>query len=253
MVVAKSESDAAHQARIIMERERGNVAKVDSCHAHIGVYQSRDRSEWLSKNWWEVDIWAFDVETTGLSPTNDRIVELGMAKYSNAKKCFESPQSYLINDGVMIPQFLIDKKINDITNEMLVGKPTFQDVLDDGVLDGIISDTSIVICHNRGFDFSFLSESIMRSSGARAANACISPVVCSMELALTLPLGQKNNKLETLSGLLLGESGPQTHRAGDDALMAGNLFLALARKSKDILSVRTVADFLTLSDKMSAI
>ena len=65
---------------------------------------------------------AFDTETTGLNPINDRIIELGAVLFENGKpvKRFET----LINVGMSIPARVT--AVNNITNDMLENAPTLE-------------------------------------------------------------------------------------------------------------------------------
>lgn len=222
------------------------TAKVESCIEveDCPVFSEMDYDVFSNMDWWKAPIYAVDVETTGFSPTDDRIVEIGVSKYELDKKSFVSYKSFLINDGVPIPQALIDKQINDITNESLVGKPTFSEFLASGELDDALSLGSIWISHNRGFDFSFISNSLKRAG----YSGYVPPIVCSLELAMKVDLGQPNNKLSTLRGILLDKHEEQSHRAGEDAMDAGNIFMALARKSPLVRSIRSTRELLEIFD-----
>ena len=63
---------------------------------------------------------AFDVETTGLSPISDRIVEIGATIFQNGivQRVFSS----LVNPGISISQSA--SAVNHITNSMLNSAPS---------------------------------------------------------------------------------------------------------------------------------
>lgn len=64
----------------------------------------------------------FDLESTGLNITEDRIIELSYVKvYPNGQ---EESRTFRFNPEKMIPQQAID--VHHITNEMLEGEPTFK-------------------------------------------------------------------------------------------------------------------------------
>jgi DNA polymerase III alpha subunit (gram-positive type) len=68
---------------------------------------------------------AFDIETTGLTPVVDRIVEIGAVKLQN-KKIIDTFQE------LIDPEMPIDPRataVNNITNDMVRGKPTIEQVL----------------------------------------------------------------------------------------------------------------------------
>ena len=67
---------------------------------------------------------AFDVETTGLSPISDRIVEIGAVVFQNGtvQRVFSS----LVNPGISISQSA--SAVNHITNSMLNSAPSEKEV-----------------------------------------------------------------------------------------------------------------------------
>ncbi|HSH36824.1 exonuclease domain-containing protein, partial [Schnuerera sp.] len=83
----------------------------------------------------------FDIETTGLSPKNDMITEIGAIKIVNGKIVDEFSQ--LINPERPIPNRII--KITGITDEMVKDKPTIDEVLPD--FERFI-DGAVLVAHN---------------------------------------------------------------------------------------------------------
>jgi DNA polymerase-3 subunit epsilon len=96
---------------------------------------------------------AFDLETTGLDPKQDRIVEIGALKFDNRGPL--SRFSVLINPGIPMPEAA--GRVNNITDEMLRGKPSLDEVFPDFI--GFIRDT-ILIAHNAPFDCGFINEKL---------------------------------------------------------------------------------------------
>ena len=91
----------------------------------------------------------FDFETTGLSPYNDKIIEIGAIKVINDEISGEFNE--LVNPERVIPPF-ISSKIN-ITNDMVKNKRTIDLVLPEFV--DFIEDLPL-IAHNAKFDAGFL-------------------------------------------------------------------------------------------------
>lgn len=95
-----------------------------------------------------------DIETTGLSPAYDSIIEVAAIKYKSGKeiKRFSSlvqpePQC----DGTYVSEFI--ERLTGIKNEMLISAPTAAEVLPQYY--AFLSD-SIIIGHNVNFDINFL-------------------------------------------------------------------------------------------------
>ncbi len=97
-----------------------------------------------------------DTETTGLSPQDDRIVEIGCVELLN-KRIGEEQQWY-INPGIPIPQEAVE--IHGITDEMVKDKPSFSIISKEFV--DFIGDDQLVI-HNAAFDMRFLNAELKRA------------------------------------------------------------------------------------------
>lgn len=93
-----------------------------------------------------------DVETTGLSPRYDRIVQIAVGN-EQMSAC------YLVDPEVTIPKEVID--IHGITNEQVSGKPRFKDIA--AALSPFF-DTAKYICgYNVSFDFKFIQFEFSRA------------------------------------------------------------------------------------------
>ncbi len=90
-----------------------------------------------------------DLETTGLSPVWDKIIEVGILKIKNGQ-IIDKYQS-LVYPGGEIDTFI--EQLTGITNEMLIGAPWIEDVIPD--IDSFIG-ANIVVGHNTHFDINFL-------------------------------------------------------------------------------------------------
>ncbi|MCL1924235.1 MAG: 3'-5' exonuclease, partial [Defluviitaleaceae bacterium] len=91
-----------------------------------------------------------DVETTGLRPASNRIIEVCMVKFRDFK-----PVEYmqtLVNPNTNIPEEAT--KINGISNDMVKDAPLIRNVAQ-SFLD-FIGDEKILVAHNISFDLEFL-------------------------------------------------------------------------------------------------
>ena len=165
---------------------------------------------------------AFDVETTGLSPTFDRIVEIGAVIFFNGtvQKVFSS----LVNPGVSIPQSA--SAVNHITNTMLATAPTEKEIyprLIDFLGDALCG--KIVMCaHNGRFDFDFLCNTLSRL-GYSANIKYVDTLSLSRKKLQGLD-NYKQNTIEKYFGLVNSSS----HRAASDAENCGYILLRLLQK-----------------------
>ena len=96
------------------------------------------------------DYVVFDLETTGTSCYNDRIVEIAAVKVSGGKVIDEF--SSLVNPEMSIPYFA--SQVNGITDEMVEDEPTICEVLPEFL--EFIGD-SVLVGHNiHTFDMKFV-------------------------------------------------------------------------------------------------
>ena len=95
-----------------------------------------------------------DVETTGLDPTRDRIIEFSGIPFTFAKesgRIFEvgAAATFLEDPGRPIPAEVT--QLTGITNEMVAGKR-----IDEVAVAALAGSAGLVIAHNAGFDRPFL-------------------------------------------------------------------------------------------------
>jgi len=156
---------------------------------------------------------ALDIETTGLDPQRDAILEIGIVRFNGHR--IEAEYSQLINPGRPIPPLIT--QLTGITNEMVRNAPPIKAVLQD-VSDFVGSDP--VLGHNVQFDLSF-----MRKQNILKLNQSVD----TYELAaITLPSNSRYN-LGTL-GQTLGILIPNSHRALDDARLTHAVLQQLYEK-----------------------
>ena len=96
------------------------------------------------------DYTVFDLETTGVSPQTDKVIEISAIKVRNGQAVGEF--SSLVNPMRRIPYGAT--RVNGITDEMVANKPVFEKVLGD-FLDFVEDD--ILVGHNiHDFDMKFI-------------------------------------------------------------------------------------------------
>src|SRR3970040_1806238 len=92
---------------------------------------------------------ALDLETTGLDPTKDAIIEIGAVRFRNDR--VEQEWSQLVTPGRPLPSFI--PQLTSISDEMLAEAPRINQVLEP--LAAFVGDHPIV-GHQIAFDLSFL-------------------------------------------------------------------------------------------------
>ena len=162
---------------------------------------------------------AIDVETTGLSPESDRIVELGAVWF--VKGIVTDRFSALVNPGVLIPASA--SSVNHITNDMIASAPN-ENVVYKGFVDFLgdaFSGKTIMCAHNAKFDFDFLSRTLSRL-GYDAEMQYLD----TLSLSRMLIKGLDNYKQGTIEQHF-GLTNRAAHRAESDAEICGNILYRL--------------------------
>ncbi|MCR5626871.1 MAG: PolC-type DNA polymerase III, partial [Lachnospiraceae bacterium] len=159
----------------------------------------------------------FDIETTGLSPEKNRIIEIGAVRVENGEVV--GRYNEFVNPEVPIP-FRI-QNLTGINDKMVMGAPTIKDILP-GFLE--FSKDAVMVAHNASFDCSFIRKNA-KDLGLDFSKTVVDTVALSR---LLLP-GIKNYKLDTVAHEL-SVSLENHHRAVDDATCTGEIFIKLCNK-----------------------
>ena len=159
----------------------------------------------------------FDTETTGFSPVNDRVLEIGAVKVRDGKKLGE--KTWLINPKRSIPWYV--ENVHHISAEMLKDCPTFAQVYPE-FLEFI--DGSVLIAHNAPFDIRMMSAEAARAGMPAPKNA----VLDSLALFRNWYPDLKSHQLGDIVDLLdISREGMHAHRATDDSLF---VYLAIQKE-----------------------
>jgi len=183
----------------------------------------------------DVEFVVLDLETTGGSPANDRITEVGAVKIRGGEVLgtFQT----LVNPGVPIPPLI--SALTGITNPMVVDQEPIEVVLPCLVefLGG-----AVLVAHNASFDRRFVQANLERHGYQRLANR----VVCTARLARKLlPRDEVPNvRLATLAAYL-GSTVAPCHRALTDARATVDVFHSLLERagSYGVLALEDLIEF----------
>lgn len=167
-----------------------------------------------------------DIETTGLSPDWDSIIEVAAIKIENGEIINEYSSFVEYNDK--LPEFITN--LTGITNEMLIGAPSPQIVMKK-LSDFIGND--IIIGYNVNFDINFLYDYFDKHLNQKLNN----DYVDCMRIARKLYPEKKHHRLKDMVSLFDIKVDTE-HRALDDCittkLVYDNLRNIIASKYKDI-------------------
>ncbi len=158
----------------------------------------------------------FDLETTGLH-RDAKIIEIGAVKIKDG---------YLVSrfSTLVDPQIVVDPlvtQITGITNEMLEGKPSI-----DQLIPSFFNFTEglPLVAHNAGFDRRYI-ERDAESLGYHFDQ----PIFDTLQFARKVLPGLKSYKLTALTALL-GIPHSEAHRAASDAEATARLYFYLKNR-----------------------
>jgi DNA polymerase-3 subunit epsilon len=185
----------------------------------------------------DVEFVVLDLETTGGSPANDRVTEVGAVKVRGGEVLGNFHT--LVDPEVPIPPIIT--ALTGITDRMVAGAEPIQVVLP-CLLEFL--GGAVLVAHNAPFDRRFLQTNLERHGYRRLANR----VVCTARLARKLlPRDEVPNvRLATLAAHL-GASVAPCHRALTDARATVDVLHALLERagSYGVLALEDLLEFPT--------
>ncbi|MBT8202573.1 MAG: 3'-5' exoribonuclease, partial [Acidimicrobiia bacterium] len=184
----------------------------------------------------EVTFCVLDLETTGGSPADCGITEIGALRFRGGEP--DGTFQTLVNPGGPIPPFIT--VLTGITQAMVIEAPPVEEALP-AFLE-FIGD-AVIVGHNVRFDISFLNAAAERLGYGRLSN----PYADTHALARRLCRNElRNLKLSSLAAHFRSPTTPN-HRAFDDAAATAHVFWGLLERAgsigvthlDDLLALRT--------------
>lgn len=173
----------------------------------------------------DVDVVVFDLETTGLSPEKDAVVEIGAVRIVNGRVDESLRYETLVKptnaagDVVRIPWYT--ERIHGISDEMVRDAPTIAEVMPEFI--EFVSG-SAVVAHNIGFDGGF-----MRANAARLGLAWTPAAeFCTVQLSRKAFPKERAHNLTVLAerlGLNFAPGG--RHRSFGDVQVTAQAYVRL--------------------------
>ncbi|WP_391573956.1 PolC-type DNA polymerase III [Cohnella sp.] len=159
----------------------------------------------------------FDIETTGLSVTDNKIIELAGVKMKNGQE-FDRFETF-IDPHEPIPYNI--QQLTNITDDMVRGAPELEPKLKEFI--EFVGD-AILVAHNARFDIGFIQHSCKQFGLPPLDN----PALDTLEVARYLHPTMKNHRLNTLASLYK-VSLENHHRAIDDTVALGGILNGLLK------------------------
>ncbi len=173
---------------------------------------------------------AFDLETTGLSSRDDRIIEIGAVILKDGQE-IDRFQTFVD------PELQLERKIVEltgITDEMLQGAPKIQEILPKFL--EFVGDR-VLVAHNSDFDTGFIRAECQRQ-GLPYRYTAADTLILSQNLLQHL----SKFKLDIVSNAL-NLPDFNHHRAGDDAMTCGLIMtklMEMLEQEQDIHTLQTI-------------
>lgn len=166
------------------------------------------------------DFIALDLETTGLNPSTDKIIEVGLVKFSQGQ--IVDKYSTLIKIGTHIPEAA--SRVNNITDSMLnsQGKDpvlVYSEVVQ--FIGNAITGDVVLVAHNAKFDTDFLSNALAEYGYSGKLH-----YIDTLSAARKLISGLDNYKQPTVARYFDIVNSAE-HRAVTDAETCGRIFVEL--------------------------
>ena len=164
----------------------------------------------------------FDLETTGVNVSNDRIVEISILKiFPNGNK---ESKTWLVNPEIPIP--LEASNIHGITNDIVKDEPNFKIIASD--VKSMINNCDLAGFNSNKFDIPLLAEELLRSK-----------IDFSLENILTIDVQNIFHKMEqrTLSAaykFYCGKSLENAHSSKADTLATFEVLESQIEKYDDL-------------------
>lgn len=162
---------------------------------------------------------AVDVETTGIDPEFDRMIEIGAFRPETGE-VFRT----LVNPGRPLTSRITE--LTGITDEMLLGQPSEDEAIRS--FRAFAGEDRILLGHNIPFDHSFLVQAMRRSGLDEIAWEGIDTLKIARVLCAELP----SRKLEALCEHF-GLTNERAHRAFEDAAVTYQLYRKLEEMAKE--------------------
>lgn len=159
-----------------------------------------------------------DLETTGLKPREDAIIEIGAVKVSD-NAVVDTFQTF-VDPGFRIPRFITE--LTGISTSMVFGAPAIKEALS-SFLE--FAGTDILVGHNiHCFDIKFLQANAQKALNLALQNDYFD----TLRLARRLYSEAKHNGLAELI-IRLNVAEREEHRALSDALQTVDVYNAMKR------------------------
>lgn len=167
------------------------------------------------------DYVVFDLETTGLSPWSDAIIEISAVKVKGGKVV--GTFSTLVNPGCPIPARA--SAVNGITDQMVADAPGLKEVMERFLA---FIGTEVLVGHNiHSFDLNFIDRAVAKLYGTELPNDSIDTLTMARSC---LPELSRHRLVDLAAYFRISTEG--AHRALNDCMMNQKCFEEMGKLLK---------------------
>ena len=170
----------------------------------------------------DLDYIVFDVETTGLKPYSQRIIEIAAIRFRGGRE--DEVFSTLVQPDRALPAQIVS--LTRITDDLLADAPRFDTIVDP--LLAFLGD-DLIIGHNISFDLAFLDAELRRAVRPTVLNSRLD----TLALAQRVLSGQRRWNLDAVARSLGLRVAGSRHRAEADARLTAGAFTALLKRAPE--------------------
>lgn len=163
------------------------------------------------------DYTVLDIETTGINPHKDKIIEISAIRYRNNEETVQF--STLVNPEIAIPEEITT--LTGIKNEDVSNAPKIDCVIPQ-LIEFLSSD--IILGHNIHFDVNFINS----ASIERKLNSIENDTIDTLQISRKLLPSLKNHQLGTVAEYFNIPS-ENAHRALNDCRTTANIYFCLSK------------------------
>jgi DNA polymerase-3 subunit epsilon len=168
----------------------------------------------------------FDLETTGLDPVNDRIIEIAIVKFT-FDGTIDSYETLIDPEKIISPDSIA---IHNITQDMVIDKPKIQDLLP-AILKKL--QGHVIVGHSIKLDLDFIIQACKRYDLPNMLTSC--RYIDTLRLARLYGQSPTNSLEKLRVHFNISEEG--AHRAMNDVVVNIDVFKYLSQSFKTTESI----------------
>ncbi len=169
-----------------------------------------------------------DTETTGISPKEHRIIEIGCVELIDREQTDHHFQEYLQPDREIEAEAI---KVHGISNEFLLDKPRFGDIVDQFI--DYVKGAELII-HNAPFDVGFLNMEFAKAGKKYGKLEDICTITDTLVMARKKHPKQRNSLDALCKRYFIDNSARTKHGALLDSEILAEVYLAMTGGQKEL-------------------